>query len=136
MTATRRLDGPLVKPAVSILFALLLVSTSVEARDCPAAYPADFPCLPGGREFDFESVRGALPAGSSRVVMQYAGPPKNRYDEVLASAAALGWTVQSREDAQEMDGTRYRATFKKAERVISISVFGGPGAALLLVVGK
>ena len=124
---------------LSILALTVCLSDSVQANDaakqdtrsCGSDYPADFPCIVGGKP---STGIDGLPNVKSMNVLHFKGSPKSIAERIEAAAVSAGWALTEREVGMEPEGPRYRFSFTKAGVTIHTSAYQSSGLTVLMVV--
>ena len=124
-------------PCLAVL--AISLSVLVQAKDaakpdsgsCGPGYPADFPCIAGGRLMP--GVEG-LPNLQTMNVINYDTTPKKIAERIEAEATRAGWVVTDREVGREHDAPRYRFSFTRAGVKVHASAFQSSGLTVLMVV--
>ena len=113
----------------SAVLATALLAGSVHGADCPANYPADFPCITGGTSAGLPVLQRSSSGPKEVISLAYRQDPLDLFNTILARAQAQGWIVSARSEGREGGSLRYRAGFEKGKAGWSIVVFGPPGKA-------
>ena len=124
---------------LSILALTFCLSDSVQASDaakqdtrsCGTDYPADFPCIVGGKP---SAGIAGLPNVNSMSVLHYKTSPKTIAERIEAEATSTGWALTEREVGMEPEGPRYRFSFAKAGVTVHTSAYQSRGLTVLMVV--
>lgn len=98
---------------------------------CPAAYPTDFPSVPGGNSVGAATFQERAPR--QLLTISYQQPSDTLYETIVARAQSAGWILVSHEAGAEPEGIRYRASFRKDNTTTAISVFNVRGKTVLVV---
>ena len=102
--------------------------------ECPTGYPAGFPCVSGGTPISVPTPAAQPVVPNEFYVLRYGEAARTLFDTLLCEASNAAWVVESRTEAEEAGGLRFRALLRKSEQAVSISVLSKPEGSYLLVV--
>jgi hypothetical protein len=112
----------------------LVLSGTDSFAECPAGYPKGFPCIPGGVSISVPAPAEQPVAPNEFYVLRYDKAAKTLYDMLLSEAFDAAWVAESRSEAEEPGGRRFRALLRNPAQAVSISVVSRPEGSYLLVV--
>ena len=115
----------------SVCFAL---SGTDSFAECPAGYPAGFPCIRGGTPISVPTEAAQPVVPNEFYVLRYGESARTLFDTLLSEASDAAWVAESQAEAEEAGGLRYRALLRKSDQAVSISVLSRPEGSYLLVV--